>query len=221
MSDDSKLAASIGERKEWRDTGAARLAAADTVALEKKKAVALEMLRNGVGMSEIIEQTKKQFGFGIGMGTIGRLRKQLEEAKVNKARSSALQLARASRWDTELNEKKATLALKMLRDGAGTRDIHDAVKASLGVTIGAGMLVKLRKQMRLENKREERRAKREAKQAAAPVAPAAQQSTALAVATVAPDGWVRLKAEPPVVLALLAAKAPFVFDGTHVSLKGG
>lgn len=221
MSDDSRLAVSIGERKEWRDTSAARLAAADPEALERKKAVALRMLKRGDSWEAIKAATKKEFGFGIGAGTVGRLRKQLEEAKVNKIRGSALQLARAARWDTELNEKKATLALKMLRDGAKTGDIREAVKAAHGVTIGGGMLAKLRKQMRREDKREERRAKREAKQAAAQVAPVAQQSTALAVATVAPDGWVRLKAEPPVVLALLAAKAPFVFDGTHVSLKGG
>lgn len=205
---------SIGERKEWRDTGAARLASADPEMLERKKAFALKMLKRGDSWEAIKVATKKEFGFGIGAGTVGRLRRQLAKEDRKAKASLGLASARAMQQQPALLAKKKELVLQMLRKNARIVDIHEACRRQFGGMAGHAILNEMRRELRREQRRAERAA------AGVPTAALVVVSKQPAVLAVA-SGTVRLPATPEIIAALAGAKVPFVFDGTRVSLKGG
>lgn len=57
-------------RSEWRDVTSMHLAMLDRAKIEARKVICRRMLAEGATTTAIMEVTRKEFGFGIGAGTI-------------------------------------------------------------------------------------------------------------------------------------------------------
>lgn len=130
-----------------------------------------------------------------------------------RAQWRSIENAQLSRLDPVATAKRHEDAMKMVREGKTTPEIQAALKPVYGFGISPVALAEERRRMKREAKREARRAARLTAPKPKP-APAVEK-----VPPAAEPQWARLPANIETVTALVAAKVPFIFDGTTVSLK--